>query len=173
MVLVANYLSKKDIMKIVVFKAVGTARQSFVIQVTDEQNVIHTEIAHGVKKRDEVIWRLAEVYEIDDIQMKEHEKPQDFKFSEIPNIPVLDSQEAEEFFEANQTLVYTRILEAVEEAMIAKKNIIRLFELDGTGEYLTSKKIDWKEGLYKCIDHFTQLEDYEKCIIANKLISKL
>lgn len=173
MELVGNYLSKKDLMKIVVYKAVGTARQSFVIQVIDAENVIHTEIAHGTKKRDEAIWRLAEIYEITEIETKEAKKPEEFKFSEIPNIPVLDVQEAEEFFEANQTLVYTRILEAVEEGMIAKKNIIRLFELDGTGEYFTSKRADWKEGLYKCIDHFTQLEDYEKCIIANKLIARL
>lgn len=160
-------------MKICVYKVDGKSRQTFVVQVVDGERVFYTDVVHGIKKRDELTWKLAELYQVTDIVLKESHKPEEFKFSEIPNIPVLDEQEAEVFFEENQSLVYTRILQAVEEGVITKKNIIRLFELDGTGEYLTSNKEDWKEGLYKCIDYFTQLEDYEKCATALNLISKL
>lgn len=173
MELVANYLYKKGVMKIYVYKVDGKTRQTFVVQVAEGETIYHTEIAHGLKKRDEIVWKLAEEYKVVDIESRESEKPGEFKFSEIPSIPVLDEFEAEDYFERNKDVIYSRILQAVEEGIIADKAIIRLFELNGTGEYLTSNKEDWKEGLYKCIDHFTQNEDYEKCAIATNLISKL
>ena len=160
-------------MKIVVVRD-GKSKQLYIINVIDGDNIIHTEAARGLKNRDEIVWKLADLYQALDIELKmDEEKEQDFKFSEIPSIPVLEEDEAEEFFEDNQDMVYSRIIQAVEEGVRADRKMIRLFELNGTGEYFTSHKDDWAEGLTKAIEYYASQENYEKCIIAKQLIAKL
>lgn len=159
-------------MKIVVTSSGRRNNRTFTIEVLDGQAIIHTEAADGVKKRDEVVWKLADLYGALDIEMIEA-KPAEFKFTEIPSIPVLEETEADDFFEDNQEFVYARILQAVEEGIRAQRDSIRLFELNGTGVYITSDKDDWKNGVQQSLEYFIAIEQYDKCIIARQILQKL
>lgn len=159
------------IMKIVVTKS-ATKKQSYIIAVVDSGNCIHKESVDGVAKRDEVVWKLADLYNALDIEIIEP-NPEEFKFSEIPVIPVLDEEEADEFFEENKEIIYDRIVQAVKEGIHVNRSEIRLFELNGTGVYMTSKRAHWKQGLEQALRHFIDLEAYEKCISVKQLIAKL
>jgi hypothetical protein len=159
-------------MKIVVTSSGRKNNRTFTIEVLDGQAIIHTEAADGVKKRDEVVWKLADLYGALDIEMIEA-KPAEFKFTEIPSIPVLEETEADDFFEDNQEFVYARILQAVEEGIRAQRDSIRLFELNGTGVYITSDKDDWKNGVQQSLEYFIAIEQYDKCIIARQILQKL
>ena len=159
-------------MKIVVTSSGRKNNRTFTIEVLDGQAIIHTEAADGVKKRDEVVWKLADLYGALDIEMIEA-KPAEFKFTEIPSIPVLEEEEADEFFDDNSEFVFDRILQAVEEGVIAKRDSIRLFELNGTDVYITSNREDWKSGVQQALDYFASVEQYNKCIVARQLMLKL
>lgn len=159
-------------MKIVVTSTGKKNNRTFTIEVLDGQAIIHTEAAEGVKKRDEVVWKLADLYGALDIEMIEA-KPAEFKFTEIPSIPVLEEAEADDFFEDNQEFVYARILQAVEEGIRAQRDSIRLFELNGTGVYITSEKGDWKNGVQQSLEYFVAIEQYDKCIIARQILQRL
>lgn len=159
-------------MKIVVTSSGRKNNRTFTIEVLDGQAIIHTEAADGVKKRDEVVWKLADLYGALDIEMIEA-KPAEFKFTEIPSIPVLEETEADDFFEDNQEFVYARILQAVEEGIRAQRDSIRLFELNGTGVYITSDKDDWRNGVQQSLEYFIAIEQYDKCIIARQILQKL
>ena len=50
---------------------------------------------------------------------------------------------------------------------------IRLFELNGTDVYITSNKEDWKNGVEQALEYYVQKEQYDKCIQARQLMSKL
>jgi len=158
-------------MKIVVTKS-ATKKQFYVIAVVDSGNCIHKESVDGVAKRDEVVWKLADLYNALDIEIIEP-SIEEFKFSEIPVIPVLDEEEAVKYFEDNKDFVYDRILQAVKEGVHINRGEIRLFELNGTGVYMTSKKVHWKSGLEQALQHFIDIEAYEKCISIKQLITKL
>lgn len=158
-------------MKIVVTRY-RNKKQSYVVAVVDGDNCIHKETVEGVIKRDEVVWKLADLYGALDIEIVD-KKPEEFKFSEIPTIPVLDSEEADEFFEDNQQEVYDRIVQAIREGLHVNRNEIRLFELSGTGQYFTSRKTNWKAGLQQALDYFVSIEAYEKCITIKQLMAKL
>ncbi len=143
-------------MKIVVTRS-ATKKQSYIIAVVDSGNCIHKESVDGVAKRDEVVWKLADLYNALDIEIIEPNQ-EEFKFTEIPVIPVLDEEEAEEYFEDNKEAVYDRIIQAIKEGLHVNRNEIRLFELNGTGVYLTSKKPNWKRGLEQALQHFIEIE---------------
>ncbi len=159
-------------MKIVVTSA-GKRGKSFLIQVVDGNNIIHSESVKGLQERDQIVWKLADLYNAIDIEMAKVEEVDDFKFTEIPSIPVLEESEADEFFEANSEFVYNRILQAVEEGARSGRDSIRLFELNGTGVYITSNKRDWKNGVQQALDYYVTMEQYDKCIAARQLLQSL
>ena len=97
----------------------------------------------------------------------------DFKYSEIPSIPVLDESGAEEFFEEEGDLVFDRIVTAIKEGMHTKIKEVRLFELNGTDSYLTAEKSTWKHGLDHALQHYITTEQYEKCPEVKQLMDKL
>ena len=97
----------------------------------------------------------------------------DQKFSEIPSIPVLSEADAGAFFDLECGFVCKRILQAVGEGFRFKRSVIRLFELNGTGVYITSNKQDWKTGVQQALDYFITTEEYDKCIEARQLLLKL
>ncbi len=169
-------------MKIVVEQKKEKGKNAYVINVMEGGDIIKTETAKSIKERDDLVFQLAESYNVDDIILKESEakkragkkKDDAHKFSAIPSIPVIDEEEAEEFFENNNELLYDRILQAVKEGIEFNREVIRLFELSGTGVYITSKKQDWTAGLLDAIDWYTSSnEQYEKCAVARDLIELL
>jgi hypothetical protein len=138
-------------------------QKSYLIEVLDGDRVLHSETVQGVGKRDETVWQLAELYNALDIDMKESRE--EFKFAEIPSIPVLEEEEADEFFEDNKEFVF--------EGLKSGRKVIRLFELNGTGIYITSNQEDWKSGVQQALDYFLSLEQYDKCITARQLLTEL
>lgn len=156
----------------------------FVVKAVEGDAVIEEKTAATINKRDELIWSFAEQFNTTDITIvdpnkevpskrKRTTKTRNFKFSEIPSIPVLDMEDAADFFDDNEELVYGRVIVAVEEGLQSKRDIIRLFELSGTGVYITSDKDDWKSGLENAERFFKELEEYEKCAKCVELLKQL
>ena len=166
------FIGKREgVMKIVVTRT-NKKKQSYEVAVVDGVTPIHKETVSGIKNRDEVVWKLADLYGAMDIEIIEP-KPKEFKFSEIPNIPVLDEEEAEQYFEDCEEAVYDRIVVAIKEGLHTKRSVVRLFELNGTGVYLTSDRSNWKGGLQQVLQHYIRIEAYEKCTAVHELIDKI
>lgn len=165
-------------MKIVVttLKSINGNRHK--IEVVDGMGIVHTETVQTIQQRDRVVWNLAEMYNVVDIDVtgasvvKESETDT-FMFSEIPSIPVLDEDDAHYFFEQESDFVYKRIVQAIGEGMERGLEEIRLFELNGTESYLTAQRGGWKAGLLKAIDYYVSVEEYEECVDIQKMISVL
>lgn len=162
-------------MKIVVLQPKASKPNLYTIQVVDGGTIIHTENANGLAERDETVWRLADLYDALDIEVREKTKynKEEFRFSEIPSIPVLDEVDASKFFEDNEEFVYDRMLQAVEEGIVTKRPFIRMFELSGTGVYITSIRPSWKRGLEQALQYYLDTENYEKCSVVKSLMNRL
>jgi hypothetical protein len=159
-------------MKIVVTKQESGKHK---VEVVEGSTTFHTELVASIKQRDEVVWSLAATYNAVDIEFgaKIVKKTTEFRYSEIPSIPALYESEAREYFDEEEEFVFERILEAIGEGIEVKADTIRLFEIDGTGKYLTSNREDWIGGLKQAIDYFLTVERYEMCVDAQKMIDKL
>lgn len=166
---------KATAMKIIVSPIERTGLEVYSIQVLDGTRVVHTEEVEGKTQRDATVWRLADLYDTPDIELKagQPKVAEPFKFSEIPSIPVLQENDADQYFEDNQEQVYDRVVLAVSEGINTKRDFIRLFELNGTGVYITSQKDDWKSGLKQAHQYFLASENYEQCGVIKKLLTKL
>lgn len=169
-------------MKIVVESRTFKNSVFYLVQVIDGENVIEEKTVDSITRRDETIWEFAEQFNTTNIVIvgEEKKKPRKrkekgliFKFTEIPTIPVLDMADAKDFFDENQDLVYNRILTAVKEGIRADIDTIKLFELAGTGVYVTSSREDWKSGLKGAIQFFEEVEEYEKCALCRDLMLTL
>jgi hypothetical protein len=163
-------------MRIIVSTVPTKKGNKHLVQVMDNNVVVYSETTTTIEQRDKLVWHLAETYNALDIEVTRSKKPfddEDFRFSEIPSIPVLDEEDAESFFDDHEDAVYNRILEAVEEGVFLELDEIRLFELNGTDVYLTSERESWRSGVEKAIEYFVKEEQYEKCIVGRQLLSKL
>jgi hypothetical protein len=132
------------------------------VSLVDGAATVQEEVVMGVKSRDELVWKWCDLYDTVDIVIHE-EKAKEFKYSEIPSIPVLEEEDAQEFFEEQQNFVYSRIIQAVHEGIQTDLTEIRLFELNGTGVYMTSKRETWEAGLRQALEYFETSEEYERC----------
>ncbi len=149
----------------------GSGRK-FKVTLTDGSSVVQEEVVSGEKLRDELVWKWCDLYDTVDIVIHDSKK-KEFKYSEIPSIPVLEEEDAEEFFEDNQDFVYRRIVQAVTEGVQTSLADIRLFELNGTDEYITSKRESWEAGLRSALTYYESTEQYELCNEVIKLIEQL
>lgn len=165
------YNNASQIVKIIVTKTkLPAGKSTFRIEVVDGETIVYTDEANDIKTCDKKVWNLSEVYNIVDIEIYTSEStPSNFKLSEIPSIPALDEEEASEYFENNQDIVYNRIIQAVEEGIITKRKQIRLFELNGLNTYITSDRENWVNGLVEAIKYFETVEKYEQCHKAKNL----
>ena len=163
-------------MRIIVSTVPTKKGNKHLVQVVDNDVIVYSETTTTIEQRDKLVWHLAETYNALDIEVTQNKKQldeDDFRFSEIPSIPVLDEEDAEAFFDDHEDAIYNRILEAVEEGVFLGLDEIRLFELNGTDVYLTSDKDSWKSGVEKAIEYFVKEEQYEKCIVGRQILSKL
>ncbi len=151
---------------------VNTSSRKYRVSVTDGSTVVREEVVNGVKSRDELVWKLCDLYHTVDIIIHDP-KPAEFKYSEIPSIPVLDEEDAQAFFDENEQFVYSRIAKAIEEGVLTDLTIIRLFELNGSGVYLTSDRCTWPSGAQQALQYFESVEDYEHCAKLRDLIEKI
>lgn len=148
------------------------AGKRYKVMLINNNSTLEEVVVNSVKSRDELVWKWCDLYNTIDIIIHEN-KPSEFKYSEIPSIPVLEESDAEEFFESNEDFVYSRIMQAVAEGIQTSASDIRLFELNGTGEYMTSKRENWEAGLRTALKHFEEVEKYEVCEQVMKLINQL
>lgn len=154
----------------------------FLVKVVDGTTILQEQVAPTINKRDELIWSFAEQFNTTDIHIvnereqanrKDNRQSKKFKFSEIPSIPVLDMEDAADYFDEHEDVVYERVIVAVKEGIESKRDIIRLFELNGSGVYLTSEREDWKPGLENAMLYFQEREQYEQCAVCRDLIKLL
>lgn len=144
----------------------------YTITLIDETNILQETTVTTVEERDKLIWELTDTFNIIDIEV-EDTKSKKTKLSEAPSIPVFDEEDATDFFEENEELVYSRILQAVNEGIKANLKVINLFELNGTGVHITSQRKDWKSGLQDALDYYLAKENYEACTQIRELIAIL
>lgn len=161
----------KDITMEIHVRKLNTGRK-YRVSLTNGDTILQEQIVTGVKSRDELVWKWCDLYSTVDIIMHD-ESQKEFKYSEIPSIPVLEESEAEEFFEDNQEFVYRRIVQAVSEGVQTSLTSIRLFELNGTDTYITSNRETWAAGLNNALTYFEQKENYEMCELITKLVAQL
>ena len=165
-------------MKIVVTTLRSSKGDEHQIDVMDGSKVLHTQVVKTIEQRDKTIWDLQEMYNVVDIDIKASkgqvkQKKEEFRYTQIPNIPVLDESEAADFFDPESVFVFERIVKAIEEGLAMKLTTIRLFELNGTGKYLTADKAGWEQGLQRALDFYLSREMYLNCAKVRDLIEKL
>mgnify|MGYP003671638472 CR=1 FL=1 len=161
-------------MKIVVTVVESSKGTKHCINVIDGKDVVHSSTATTIKERDTIIWNLADLYDTVEINIQTpKQQAKAFKYSEIPSIPVLDEDEAVDFFEDKTEWVFDRIVQAVTEGLFTKTPEVRLFELNGTSTYLTAERSGWKDGLSTALTHYIAVEHYEKCPNVKQLLDKL
>ncbi len=164
-------------MKIVVTTEKTSSGELHHIEVMDGKKIVHVQVAKTITQRDDIVWKLAELYHVVDIDLKQQkqkkDKKQDFKYSAIPSIPVIDQEDATSWFDDEGDIVFTRIVEAIQEGVTMMLESIRLFELNGTGAYLTAERPHWKDGLGRALKYFIHTEEYDKCAEIRDLMKKL
>ena len=163
-------MNKVDLVEIHVHKLECGNR--FRITVTNGNNIVDEETVLGTNNRDDLVWKWCDLYNTVDVILHDH-KRKEFKYSVIPSIPVLEEAEAEEFFETQQEFVYRRVVQAVSEGVETSLESIRLFELNGTENYITSQREHWGAGLISALKFFESKEDYEMCDRISKLQNQL
>ncbi len=151
---------------------VSSSSRKYRISVTDGLTVVREEVVSGIKSRDELVWKWCDLYHTVDIIIHEP-KPAEFKYSVIPSIPILDEEDAQDFFDENEDFVYNRITQAIEEGIVTHITNIRLFELNGSGVYLTSERDTWSGGAQQALRYYESVENYEQCGRLRDLIDKL
>ena len=145
--------------------------KKFTVTLMDGTNMIKEQIVTGVEARDQAVWELTDTYNVSDVVLDSKKKAnKQYKQSPIPTIPVFDEEEADDFFEENQEFIYNRIVQAVAEGVMFGVDSLRLFELNGTGTYMTSNRVDWKSGLQPALKYFEITEQYEKCVRVRDLM---
>ena len=138
--------------------------KKFVVTLMDGADTIKERIVTGIEARDKAVWEFTDNYNVSDVVLASQKKTKKAaKQSPIPTIPVFDEEEAVDFFESNQDFVYNRIVQAVAEGVMFGIDTLRLFELNGTGVYITSKRTNWRAGLVPALKYFEDMEEYEKC----------
>lgn len=162
-------------MKILVTPINKKSGNKFSVVVMDGNLIIDKGLANSIAERDTIIWKLAEIYNVIDIEIVDlkNSKTVESKFSTIPSIPVIVEEDANEYFEHNKELVYQRVVQAVSEGIKFKKDVIRVFELNGTGVYITSNKDNWYEGLTQALGYYVETEQYNKCTVIKELMAEL
>lgn len=163
-------MSKELLMEIHVHKL--DSGKKFRVALTNEGSVLEEVVVTSVQSRDELVWKWCDLYSTVDVIMHD-DKQKEFKYSEIPSIPVLEEEDAEDFFETHKEFVYRRIVQAVSEGVQTSLTEIRLFELNGTDTYLTSRRETWEAGLRNALQYFEESENYEMCDLVSKLILEL
>lgn len=161
-------------MKIVVTVVESNKGTKHCISVVDGKDVVHSSTATTIKERDTIIWNLADLYDTVEINIQTpKQQTKDFKYSEIPSIPVLDEDEAVDFFENRTEWVFDRIVQAVTEGLFMNTNEVRLFELNGSNTYMTAEKSGWKAGVKSALEYYIAVEAYEKCSATKQLLDRL
>ncbi len=69
--------------------------------------------------------------------------------------------------------VYGHLVSAVEYGILAGKPRVDLFRIHNTDTVITLDKDKWKHTINKAIRFYTDMEEYEKCLDCQELLSRL
>lgn len=69
--------------------------------------------------------------------------------------------------------VYDHMIQAVEYGINAKKEKVDLFRLQDSDKVLVLEKTKWKDTLNNAISFYSDIDEYEKCIDCQYLLSQL
>jgi len=141
--------------------------KKYKIQVLSGGMSLKEATVNTIQERDVLVMEYAQTFNIIDIDMRMQKKG---KLSNAPTIPVLSEEDADFFFEENPELTFNRIIAAIEEGLKYDLEVINLFELNGTGVFITSDRVNWRGGLESALEYFEQVEVYEKCNKIQKLL---
>ena len=100
-------MSKELLMEIHVHKL--DSGKKFRVALTNEGSVLEEVVVTSVQSRDELVWKWCDLYSTVDVIMHD-DKQKEFKYSEIPSIPVLEEEDAEDFFETHKVMKIFRLL---------------------------------------------------------------
>jgi len=70
-------------------------------------------------------------------------------------------------------LIMDELLKAIKDGVNNKRKSISLFSLANTDYYIELEKNQWSLSLQKALDHYVELEDYNKCIECRDLIKQI
>jgi len=142
-------------------------KNEYIIEVWDDDSVVQTKLATSILERDRIIFDLSDMHNIVDVEYVNMEKIQDKVDEQIPVVPYTDMFQLENYFDSNNSYIFNRIIEAIEDGIKTKKKKIKLFQINSSGIFVDSLKRDWPAGLRVAHEYFLEEEDYlkaEKCI---------
>jgi hypothetical protein len=158
-------------------------KKEYIIELIEENTVIQTRLATDIIQRDKIIFELADLHNITDIEAVKMDPTLDSKKGKIavelsvPVIPYVDTFQLENYFDDNNDYIFNRILEAITEGLDNKKKKIKLFQIKNSGIFIDSLKRDWPAGLRVAHEYYTQTEQYTKCaeciVLLKRMKSKL
>jgi len=152
-------------------------KNEYIIEVWDDDSVVQTKLATNILERDKIIFDLSDMHNIVDVEYVNMEKIQDKVDEQIPVVPYTDMFQLENYFDSNNSYIFNRIIEAIEDGIKTKKKKIKLFQINSSGIFVDSLKRDWPAGLRVAHEYFLEEEDYlkaEKCIqLLNQLKATL
>lgn len=91
----------------------------------------------------------------------------------IPRIDYEDGDSLEKIFKEHRNLVYNRIFVSIRFGINNNLTEVVIFEVGDAKTYLDLLFDDWEDSLKKCMLYFSEIEEYEKCIECQKMITKI
>lgn len=91
-------------------------------------------------------------------------------------IEVDESSSLKEIYEhvsKDRRVLYKYLLKRISYGIENSFTSVRIFRIYGSDYYLDCKRGDWKKYLNRILDYFVELEEYEICDKAAKLIKKI
>lgn len=164
--------------KIKLSKKVSGKKTYFQIEVIDDNDItVELKTAKTIRERGILINQLKEFYNVDDVINPDLKRTRGrvakAKILPTPVVPFTSSIELDDYFEANKSLFWDRVIEAINEGLIHKKSKIELFILGDTGQKLSSRKDEWLNGVQQAKDFFEEGGAFEKCKKCVALIAAL
>ena len=155
-------------------KAKKIENKEYIIEVWDEDMVVFTKLASNIIERDKMIFELADLHNIVDIEYVNMEKIKDTDEDiSVPIVPYTDMFQLENYFDSNNDYIFNRILDAIEDGLNTKKKKIKLFQINSSGIFVDSLKRDWPAGLRLAHQYFEEAEQYDKCEKCVELLKRL
>ena len=92
---------------------------------------------------------------------------------EIPEFDMNGYQEFDDFLAQNESLLPTALLSALHNAIELKFDLIPVFAVKESDSVVSLARDQFAETIANCLEYFTQVEEYETCILLTKLKNKL
>ena len=146
------------------------AKLHYKVSVCDGKVLVREDVVNSLEARDELVWSLAQMYDIGDIQFVDREPP---KKDMLVVSDAMSIADLNYYFNANPYRIYNQVLDTVEQNLASKSDAVIFATLEPQGTNIMSMRSGWLGGLKLALKYFEDVEDYESCIRAAELIDKL